>query len=651
MFFPKAMSELELIVPSGDLLGVMKILSGHGVFHQADSSYPAFESDSGSPDSWQEKAAVYAGLERRVQIVLQTLGIAENRPASADFKDLVDPDAVNPTLEKIETEVKQTSDQLADNRKRVEQLEGTVRQLEPVVDIEFDISSLRDSHILYSTLGTMPAANVDRLQTSLARVPHVFLTLRDDPKNPVVWLIGSLANKDILERAARSAYLNPISLPEDYAGTPQEIIKYLQNEIEIGQRNLGELKTTLDHSAEAYKDQLLNLFWSIHASRILADAVVRFGRLRHTYVIVGWTPTEDLDELLHRLKLASKEILIETIPTNRYGENQNVPVALQESKFLRPFQMLVTTYARPRYGELDPTWLIALTFPLLFGAMFGDVGHGLLLALFGVLISSRKIKMLSSLTSLGGLITICGLAATFFGFLYGSFFGFEDVLTALWLVPSKDPLPILGIAIGAGVLLLTIGFLIGIFNAFISRNWGRLLFDHNGVAGFVLYWSLLGLLASKLGKLPLSPIIFILLSVIAGLVIMFSEVLKHLIEGQRPLIEGGLGTYAVQAPMELFEAVISLLSNSLSYVRIGAFAIAHGVLSSVIFILALLVSSPHGVGYWIVVVIGNVFIVGFEGLIVGIQTMRLEYYEFFSKFFTGGGMRFEPLTLTTSKEE
>jgi len=651
MFFPKAMSELELIVPSGDLLGVMKILSGHGVFHQADSSYPAFESDSGSPDSWQEKAAVYAGLERRVQIVLQTLGIAENRPASADFKDLVDPDAVNPTLEKIETEVKQTSDQLADNRKRVEQLEGTVRQLEPVVDIDFDISSLRDSHILYSTLGTMPAANVDRLQTSLARVPHVFLTLRDDPKNPVVWLTGSQANKDVLERATRSAYLNPISLPEDYAGTPQEIIKYLQNEIEIGQRNLGELKTTLDHSAEAYKDQLLNLFWSIHASRILADAVVRFGRLRHTYVIVGWTPTEDLDELLHRLKLASKEILIETIPTNRYGENQNVPVALQESKFLRPFQMLVTTYARPRYGELDPTWLIALTFPLLFGAMFGDVGHGLLLALFGVLISSRKIKMLSSLTSLGGLITICGLAATFFGFLYGSFFGFEDVLTALWLVPSKDPLPILGIAIGAGVLLLTIGFLIGIFNAFISRNWGRLLFDHNGVAGFVLYWSLLGLLASKLGKLPLSPIIFILLSVIAGLVIMFSEVLKHLIEGQRPLIEGGLGTYAVQAPMELFEAVISLLSNSLSYVRIGAFAIAHGVLSSVIFILALLVSSPHGVGYWIVVVIGNVFIVGFEGLIVGIQTMRLEYYEFFSKFFTGGGMRFEPLTLTTSKEE
>ncbi len=132
---------------------------------------------------------------------------------------------------------------------------------------------------------------------------------------------------------------------------------------------------------------------------------------------------------------------------------------------------------------------------------------------------------------------------------------------------------------------------------------------------------------------------------------MFSEVLIHLVEGERPLIEGGLGTYAIQAPMEWFEAVISFLSNSLSYVRIGAFAIAHGVLSSVFFILAALVSPSHGVGYWIVVAIGNVFIVGFEGLIVGIQTMRLEYYEFFSKFFTGGGMRFEPLTLGPTKEE
>ncbi len=132
---------------------------------------------------------------------------------------------------------------------------------------------------------------------------------------------------------------------------------------------------------------------------------------------------------------------------------------------------------------------------------------------------------------------------------------------------------------------------------------------------------------------------------------MFSELFIRLMEGERPLFEGGIGIFGIQAFMELFEAVITFLSNTLSYIRIGAFAIAHGVLSLVIFLLAGLVGPKFGVGYWIVVLIGNIFIVGFEGLIVGIQAMRLSYYEFFSKFFTGGGMRFEPLTLTPTKEQ
>jgi V/A-type H+-transporting ATPase subunit I len=132
---------------------------------------------------------------------------------------------------------------------------------------------------------------------------------------------------------------------------------------------------------------------------------------------------------------------------------------------------------------------------------------------------------------------------------------------------------------------------------------------------------------------------------------MFSEMLKRLVDGHRPLIVGGLGTYAIQAIFELFETLVSFLSNSLSYVRVGAFAVAHVGLSAVVFILAGLAGPSHSIGYWLVIVLGNLFIVGFEGLIVGIQTMRLEYYEFFSKFFTGGGMRYDPLTLLSTVKE
>jgi V/A-type H+-transporting ATPase subunit I len=123
--------------------------------------------------------------------------------------------------------------------------------------------------------------------------------------------------------------------------------------------------------------------------------------------------------------------------------------------------------------------------------MFGDVGHGLLLMGLGGLILSGKVKSLKSLGSLGGLIVACGLMATIFGFLYGSLFGFEEILHPLWLQPSHDPLTILSIAVGAGVLLLLLGFLIGVFNAAISRDWPHLIFGHNGIAGLLLFASAL----------------------------------------------------------------------------------------------------------------------------------------------------------------
>lgn len=649
MFFPKAMSEIELIVPSRDLLRVMRVVSGHGVFHQVEGGYGAAQPSDGNANTWQEKSTAYAGLERRIQNLIPTLGLSTS-PVPSDLQDVVEVQAISPTLDAIEAEVKQITDQLAERKKHLELLEIDLRQLGPVEGLDLDLASIGETHFVSATLGVMPAENVHRLQTSLTRVPHLFLTLSEDPKRPVVWLAGNHSNKDILDRAARSAYLEPLALPTEYRGRPAEVMTAVRTEMDNVRQQIGTLEESLERAAKQHQGELTRLASEVHWSRVLSDAIARFGRLRHTYIMVGWVPSDELATLTRRIKQVSSETLIESVAADRVGDKANVPVALQDSRLLRPFQMLVTTYARPRYGELDPTWLIAFTFPLLFGAMFGDVGHGALLAILGAVISSRKVKALNSLASLGGLITACGAVSILFGFLYGSVLGFEDVLPALWLRPGKDPLQILMFAIGAGVILLTLGFLIGLFNLVVSRDWVHLLFGHAGIAAIVLYWSLIGLGAAATHAVPLPPVLFGVIAGIAALVIMFSELLINLVEHQRPLIEGGIGTYAIQAPMELFETLISFVSNSLSYVRVGAFAIAHVVLSSVVFLLAALVSPAHGAGYWVVVALGIIFIVGYEGLIVGIQAMRLSYYEFFSKFFTGGGLQFEPLTVAGSTD-
>ncbi len=669
MFFPKAMTEVELVVPAKDLLAVTKVLSGHGVFQQTDSTIPLAAGAKGGATNWQETAASYASLERRIQVILQTLGIDEGQPPASDFDAMADLGKIGPAIDQIEQEVKQTSDQLNNERKRIEQLEGTLNQLEPVSDVDLDIASLRNSRYLYSILGLIPAANVERLQTSLARVPNIFLTLRSDPQKLVVFLAGTRANSDVLERAARSAYLNPLTLPEEYSGKPAEIIRSIRSTIENSRRKIEEAQQNLARLAETRGEQLRDLAWRAHASRVLSDAILRYGQLRHTYVITGWVPVVDLDHLVERLKHASGEIIIESIPTTRSGHNSNVPVALLTNKYLKPFQMLVNTYARPQYGELDPTLLFAFTFPFLYGAMFGDLGQGLVLLVLGLLIHNKVI--MKGMSGLGLLIAYCGASAAIFGALYGSVFGFEGEhfektfgfpFHPLWLSPinKTNILQVLILAIDIGIVMLLAGFLLGIFNHFRSRNWGHLVFGHNGILGLLFYLSFLGLLGSV--KLPIVPRIataigslplpFPILALIFALGIMFSEALMNLMEGHRPVIEahgvGGFIMYLVQAFMDLFETVISQLSNTLSYVRVGAFAVAHGGLSLAIFNLA---GDTPNIGFWITVIIGNIFIIGFEGLIVGIQTMRLHYYEFLGKFFTGGGMRFEPLRITPSKDE
>ena len=248
----------------------------------------------------------------------------------------------------------------------------------------------------------MPVENMERLQTSLSRVPYVFLPLSQDDKRAVVWLVGARKNADVLERAARSAYLNPLVLPDNYQGTPAEIIAQLRKEIQNAHQEIAELKQGISPpERSAPRTAPVAALGSTRASRMMTDAIVRYGKMRYTYLIVGWLVSSAIPEFTRKLKLISKGTVLEAIPTRRDGPNQEVPVSLGHRPILRPFQMLVTTYAQPRYDEVDPTLLMTITFPLLFGAMFGDIGHGLLLAGLGWLISSGKVKAMRSLARPG----------------------------------------------------------------------------------------------------------------------------------------------------------------------------------------------------------------------------------------------------------
>ena len=228
MFFPEAMTELELIVPEKDLLAVTKVLAGQGVFHQVDASHLKSGSDQEAADTWKHRAAAYAGLERQILLSMQALDVAEGGPPKGDRATLVELEELQPAADEIAAAVKEVTDELAAAQKNVEQVDAYIRELLPIADIDVDISTLQKPRYIHSILGLMPAANLDRLQTSLTRVPHVLLKLSEDRQSAVVWLTGTQASADILDRAARSAYLNPLELADVHQGKPPEIIKSLQ---------------------------------------------------------------------------------------------------------------------------------------------------------------------------------------------------------------------------------------------------------------------------------------------------------------------------------------------------------------------------------------------------------------------------------------
>jgi V/A-type H+-transporting ATPase subunit I len=232
-------------------------------------------------------------------------------------------------------------------------------------------------------------------------------------------------------------------------------------------------------------------------------------------------------------------------------------------------------------------------------------------------------------------------------------------------------LSILQVAIGAGIVLLILATLLNLYNAARAGDWGRFFFDSNGLAGLMLYLSFLVLLGKvaaglftgesflppfllAIGRIgPVVTIATILFFVGLCLATIFSHPLQHWMHDGHFVVEGGWGMFAVQSAAEVLEKFISMLSNTLSYVRVGAFAIVHAGFTGAVFVIARLAGGGEdaGFGYWAVVVLGNLFVIGLEGFIVTIQTMRLHYYEFFSKFFLGGGSEYQPLTLANAEKK
>lgn len=580
------------------------------------------------------------------------------------YEQLEDSSQISPELMDIEKAIK-TVRAVQDGFRRLEEEKSRLQSehaeildplkiIRPFKNLNFDVSEILNFKYIHYRFGRIEKQYLQKFEKYIYdNLDTLFIKCGEDEMYVygVYFVPEHQAHK--VHAVYSSMHFERIFIPNEYHGTASEAFEKLDT-------RHREIHKALDANKEASHKFLQDNSTKIVSAKAALDACSSSFDIRKLaactpgdtntfYILCGWMTEKDA--LAFQKDIQNDEKIFCLMEDQKAPATQKPPTKLRNPKLFKPFEMYVKMYGLPAYNEMDPTWFVAITYSFIFGAMFGDVGQGLVLFLGGLFLYKTK-KM-----DLAGIISCAGVFSVFFGFMYGSFFGFEDVLKAIWLKPMNQMMdvPLVGrlnavfvIAIGFGMFIILICMVFNIINSIRRGDTEKTWFDSNAVAGLVFYGSIvltIGLFISG-KKLPAAAILVIMFGV--PLLLMFlKEPLTNLVEKKSKILPEQKGMFFVQSFFELFEVLLSYLSNTLSFLRIGAFAVSHAAMMEVVLMLA--GATNGGNPNWIVVVLGNIFVCAMEGLIVGIQVLRLEYYEIFSRFYAGNGREFKPFMKAAHK--
>jgi V/A-type H+-transporting ATPase subunit I len=623
------MQEVNLFVLEVDLEAVTEALARLGAMQLQEIQPEAWAPSA----EWAELATRIQGVAQRLAALMASLGLhGESEVDEVALRPTQDLNPLEAETAMLEGRIGEWQTRAKRNEQRLQQLDIACEQIEALLPLDVPVETLRALHHLHLTIGTLPSSNIERIGEALFQIPYVLVPVRRERNRTLIFAAAAHEHAAVLDRALNSAFFEAIALPLEATGEPAEALVTLRERLEEVRHEQMALAEEGRELAAEVGPHLTTLWHRARADVQLAEAMRHFARHGQVYLIAGWVPDRRMVELERAVReVAGEQLVLERLSPGT--SRRDVPTLLASPSWLRPFESLVAIFGLPVYFELNPTAFAALAFLLMYGTMFGDLGHGLLLALGGLWLARSS-------RTFGRLILSAGVSGALFGLLYGTAFGLR-IFPPLWLQPMHAIQRLLISAIIGGVVLLNLGFFLNLLNALRVGDRKRFLFGKSGLLGLLLYWVLLGggylVLRQQLAAGP-----WLGLVALPALALWFQEPLAQWRRG------GGRGAVVealISGFFELFEAVIGYISNTLSFVRLGAFAVAHEGLAGVV-----LQYSGGGAG-WIVLLLGTLLIVGFEGLIVGIQTLRLEYYEFFGRFFTGTGRAFRPLTLKGGWDE
>jgi V/A-type H+-transporting ATPase subunit I len=346
--------------------------------------------------------------------------------------------------------------------------------------------------------------------------------------------------------------------------------------------------------------------------------------------LAGWIPAARREELARQLAALGCGVI--PLPRPRTAE---APTLLDGSATRRSLSPLVSTYGTVPYADVSPAWLAWGSYVLMFGMMFGDAGHGLILVGAAAVLRAGWPRWLRRFRAAWPFVGGAGITATLFGAAYGEFFGPTGLVPAFWLAPLDHPIPLLAAAVAVGAALLAGAYALGTVNRFREGGWPLATYAPSGIAGALLFLA---------GCLAAAGIYFhneaaLIVAAIVAVAALGLALVGFLAQA------GGGATGAVEAVVELFDFVVRLGSNVVSFARLAAFGLTHAALGLLVWEGTRALWHRGGVMIALAIVVfvaGNALAFGLEALVAAIQALRLEYYELFSRVFVAQGRPFQP---------
>lgn len=644
------MKKLSLIGLSYDKEEILKSIQTMGNLELTDLRDQEVDEDDDISESKEEisedlgQLNLLQGQISKVESILSLLDRYNPvKKGLFDSKPVIDPEDLTKAYQNSDELIERAhkiielEDQLKDLDLRVNRLNTTIDQMLPWEELDIPFEDIKDTRDARLVPGTIARASVARFNQALENFKDSSLVARelgDYGDESCYFFVYHASLEEEMEAFFREYAFSKSSF-SGLTARPLDVIRDAEKELKSIDDKRNEIIKAINEFS-FLRDELELLYDALTVEYDRQLAFLNLSNTDHTFTLEGWIPVKERERFLETIEKVTKDVYMSF---DDPGPEEDFPVVLENSKLVEPFEMVTDLFSSPNPREIDPNGIMAPFYALFFGMMMGDAGYGVIMGLITFLFL-KILKPKGDTKKLVGVIFISSFFTFMWGVIFGGWFGNAGEIFGippLWFSPSEEPIKMLIVCLGLGVVHIFAGMAVKAYANIKEGNIWAAIFDQG--FWYVFYIGLILWLGG--GMANLGPKI--------------SDIGKYMTIG------GAVGLILTQGRdkknifSKLFTGIFSLydvtgfLSDVLSYSRLFALALTTGIIGTIINQLGgMLGTSWYG---WIiaavVLIVGHLFNIAINLLGAFVHTSRLQYIEFYGKFYEGGGKLFDPLGLRT----